>query len=231
MRSRTGDTPETPGGSNRTDWKGEGSAELSPLHTHIHMHTSHKSRLSPVLMTKQLFSTGGSHNPSWALTNLLGVAHRTQRKKFYSLDRWFVTTGCNSGTRGWKRCMRQVWGRGLGVSCSLDTVLFPTYMRSPAQKLSNPFLWVLMKASLPRHGWLNYRGIDSTSRPPPQRSEGGAETQPSSLLVACIQPETLSKSPHWCNKTHLWSQCLRNSNDLGALLQKQYKDQICNFFL
>ena len=31
-------------------------------------------------------------------------------------------------------------GRGLGVSCSLDTLLFPTYMRSPAQKLSNPFL-------------------------------------------------------------------------------------------
>ena len=62
MRSRTGDTPETPGGNNRMRLsKGVWNSPLT--HTYIHTHTSHKSRLSPALMTKKLFSVGGSHNP------------------------------------------------------------------------------------------------------------------------------------------------------------------------
>lgn len=138
MRSRTGDTPETHGGNNHMRLsKGVRNSPLT--HTHIHTHTSHKSRLSPVLMTEQLFSTGGSHNPSWGLINLLEWPTE-HKENFYSLDHWFVITGCNSGTPRRKRCTRQVWGAGLEFPWSLDTLLSPMHLCSPAQTLSNPFL-------------------------------------------------------------------------------------------
>ena len=135
---RTGDTPETHGGNNHMRLsKGVRNSPLT--HTHIHTHTSHKSRLSPVLMTEQLFSTRGSHNPSWGLINLLEWPTE-HKEKFYSLDHWFVITGCNSGTPRRKRCTRQVWGEGLEFPWSLDTLLSPMHLCSPAQTLSNPFL-------------------------------------------------------------------------------------------
>ena len=188
MRSRTGDTPETPGGSNRTRLsKGVRNSPLTHTHT--------QARTLVTSLGCHLYSWPSSYfqlevpiTPSWALTNLLEWPTE-HKEKFYSLDRWFVTTGCNSGTPAWKRCMRQVWGEGLEfhalrTPCSSP----PTCVHQPrsSQTLSS---WVLMKASLPRHGWLNHRGIDSTSRPSPlPRGQRVGLKVPTLQSPGCLHP-------------------------------------------
>lgn len=172
-----------------------------PLHTHTYIHTLVTS------LGCHLYSWPSSYfqlevpiTPFWGLINLLEWPTE-HKEKFYSLNRWFVTTGCNSGHLD-RRDARDKYGERAWSFHALWTPCSPpcTCVHQPrrSQTLSS---WVLMKASLPRHGWLNHWPLGDwfnlQALSPPQRSEGGAESSNLPirlvLLVACTQPETLSK--------------------------------------
>ena len=80
-----------------------------------------KLRLSPGLLTDQLYIRSSNDPPALGSINLLG--HLTElRETFYLLDYWFIIKGYNSGTARWKRDIGQGMGKG-GWSFSYPATL------------------------------------------------------------------------------------------------------------